>query len=141
MNKGINKYDMLYAQALFGDIRVSAATYDKIVDNIKNNPDKYPWEHALNSYPKETIDAYLKEVPPKRNIAKFNAPTKGLMALMGEAEPMVIDKSESLLDLLQKVGKAEREREEKRKAEVDRQRIIWNKHFDIAHDGGLFIIF
>jgi len=134
MNKGINQYDMLYAQALFGDIRVSAATYDKIVDNIKNNPDKYPWEHALNNYPKETIDAYLKEVTPERYISKNNTPAIGLMELMKEAKPMELDTSKSL---------SERQLDEADKAKLkkEREKKIWNKYFDIAHDGGLFIIF
>jgi len=134
MTQDINQYDILYAQALFGDIRVSAATYDKIVDNIKNNPDKYPWEHALNSYPKETIDSYIDEITPEKDISKNNTPAIGLMELVKEAKPIEFDTSKSL---------SERQLDEADKAKLkkEREKRIWNKYFDIAHDGGLFIIF
>ena len=129
-----NIYDLLYAQARFSHLTVGSETYDKIKYNIKNNPDKYPWEHSLNKYPKETIDAYWDEINPKVELKFDDTPSKGWIEIMKEAKPMVLDTSRSLSEMLTDIAKREQEQADKAKLERKRQVKIWKKYFKIKYD-------
>lgn len=141
MSTDMNIYDLLYIQARSFSLTIGSKTYDEIVDNIKNNPERYPWEHSLNKYPKETIDAYWEEVNTISDSEINFESNVSWLDFIKDSNPVTIDTSKSLATLISEMTERERQKINKEKKEKQKQSKIWHKYFDIEYDGGLFVIF
>lgn len=98
-----NIYDTLYAQARYKDLTLGSTIYFELLNYIKDNPEKFPWEHELNKYPNKVLTDYSNEMWPSFDLENDNENSSvGIMDFFNEAKVDSIDltKSFDILEIL-----------------------------------------
>lgn len=110
---------------------VGMATIEKMERIINENPKYFVWEHKYKSIPKEVHEAFIEECYPNKPV-EFNNDVKRLSIyeeLSKPYEPAPPLTEKSLFMLIEEMVEKEERRKQLEKAEHERVKKIWDKHY------------